>query len=102
MLATAKIFQSGNSQAIRLPKAFRFDASVREIQLRKNEATGELSFSPVDADAQRRARLEAIFKELSTQPALDDDWLPPRNDMVRNPFLDSLGDTNKRIDADAA
>ena len=89
MLATVKIFQSGNSQAIRLPKAFRFDSSVREIQLRKNETTGVLTFSPVDAEAQRRARIEAIFEELRTQPALGDDWLPPRNDVKRNPFAET-------------
>ena len=28
---TAKIFQSGNSQAVRLPKAFRFDVDEVEI-----------------------------------------------------------------------
>lgn len=88
MLATAKIFTSGNSQAIRLPKAFRFDSSIKEVLLRKNEATGELVFSPQDADAARRARLELIFAELAALPALDDDWLPPRSDAMRNPFGD--------------
>ncbi|BAT58765.1 antitoxin VapB1 [Variibacter gotjawalensis] len=31
MPRTAKIFQSGNSQAVRLPKDFRFDVSEVEI-----------------------------------------------------------------------
>mgnify|MGYP001323201756 FL=1 len=32
-----KIFQSGNSQAVRIPKAFRFDTSVVEIFKRDDE-----------------------------------------------------------------
>lgn len=34
---TAKVFQSGNSQAVRLPKAFRFDATEVEIFRRGDE-----------------------------------------------------------------
>lgn len=33
----AKIFQSGNSQAVRIPKAFRFDVSEVEIFKRGEE-----------------------------------------------------------------
>ena len=32
---TAKIFESGNSQAIRLPKAYRFDPNVKELVVRR-------------------------------------------------------------------
>ena len=32
-----KIFQSGNSQAVRIPKEFRFDSSVVEIFKRDDE-----------------------------------------------------------------
>ena len=32
-----KVFQSGNSQAVRIPKEFRFDSSVVEIFQRDNE-----------------------------------------------------------------
>ena len=38
MLATAKVFTNGNSQAIRLPKAFRVD--VDEMWIARNEVTG--------------------------------------------------------------
>lgn len=31
MTATAKVFQSGNSQAVRLPKEFRFDVDEVEV-----------------------------------------------------------------------
>lgn len=37
MRAIAKVFQSGNSQAVRLPKAFRFKASEVEIFRRGDE-----------------------------------------------------------------
>ena len=37
MHATAKVFQSGNSQAVRLPKAFRFKTSEVEIFRRGDE-----------------------------------------------------------------
>lgn len=36
-MATAKVFQSGNSQAIRLPKAFRFHSKEVEITRRGDE-----------------------------------------------------------------
>jgi antitoxin VapB len=37
VMATAKVFQSGNSQAIRLPKEFRFRSKEVEITRRGNE-----------------------------------------------------------------
>ncbi|MGH8215859.1 MAG: antitoxin [Rhodanobacteraceae bacterium] len=37
MSAIAKVFQSGNSQAVRLPKAFRFHADEVEIFRRGDE-----------------------------------------------------------------
>ena len=36
-MATARVFKSGNSQAVRLPKAFRFQSSVVEIVRRGDE-----------------------------------------------------------------
>jgi antitoxin VapB len=36
-MAVAKIFQSGNSQAVRLPKEFRFRSKEVEIMRRGNE-----------------------------------------------------------------
>jgi antitoxin VapB len=37
VMTTAKIFQSGNSQAVRLPKAFRFSADEVDIFRRGDE-----------------------------------------------------------------
>ncbi|NOS89873.1 MAG: AbrB/MazE/SpoVT family DNA-binding domain-containing protein [Methylococcaceae bacterium] len=44
MLTTVKIFKTGNSQAVRLPKAFRFDST--EVWLHKDELTGVLTVTP--------------------------------------------------------
>lgn len=47
-MTTAKIFMSGRSQAVRLPKEFRFDCA--EVYIRRDTLTGEiiLSQKPVD------------------------------------------------------
>jgi len=34
-MATAKVFQSGNSQAVRLPKELRFPPEVKEVAVRR-------------------------------------------------------------------
>jgi antitoxin VapB len=34
-MATAKVFWSGNSQAIRLPKEFRFPSDTHEVEIRR-------------------------------------------------------------------
>jgi len=47
MLTTTKIFHSGHSQAVRLPKAFRLTGD--EVWISKNEATGEITLTPKKA-----------------------------------------------------
>ncbi len=47
----AKIFQTGRSQAVRLPAAFRFD--TREVYIRRDEATGDVILSRRPADWDR-------------------------------------------------
>ena len=48
-MTTARIFQSGNSQAVGLPKEFRFGVDQVEIFRRGNEVV--LREKPVDASA---------------------------------------------------
>lgn len=73
MVATAKVFTTGNSQAVRLPKAFRVDA--REMWISRNEQTGEITLMPKpDVDA-----LQAFLLELRSLPA-SDEFVPPRED----------------------
>lgn len=44
----AKVFQTGRSQAVRLPLAFRFD--TKEVFIRRDEATGDVILSPRPSD----------------------------------------------------
>jgi antitoxin VapB len=79
---TAKVFTNGNSQAIRLPKAYRVDVS--EMWISKNEVTGEIVLKPKKS----RDELEAFFEELRTMP-ITEDFLPPRDDAwAPDPFAD--------------
>jgi antitoxin VapB len=73
MVGTAKVFTTGNSQAVRLPKAFRVHA--REMWITRNEQTGEITLKPKpDADT-----LQAFLQELRSLPA-SDEFVPPRDD----------------------
>ena len=58
---TAKVFQSGNSQAIRLPKAWRFSATTVQI-----EKTGR-GLLIIDPKAQAR-RVKALAKLYGSCP----------------------------------
>lgn len=76
MLATAKVFTTGNSQAIRLPKAFRVDAT--EVWITKNDITGEITIKPKDDDKRQRDLAELI-KMIKENP-FTEDFIPERSD----------------------
>ena len=79
MIATAKIFTTGNSQAIRLPKAFRLDAE--EVWISKSR-DGILTIQPKP----KKDELEAFLAELRSMPPTEE-FLQPRDDAPRpNPF----------------
>lgn len=83
MQATAKVFNTGHSQAVRLPKAFRVDAT--EMWISKNEITGEITLKPVVND---ESKLDTLFRMLKENP-LPDDFLAERTySPPRNPFDD--------------
>jgi len=67
-MTLARIFQSGNSQAVRLPKEFRFDVDEVEI-LRRGE---EVILRPVPVSG------AAVFEALTAMPA--DFWPEGRQD----------------------
>ena len=86
MIATAKIFTTGNSQAVRLPKAFR--VNVQEMWIVRNEVTGEITLKPKDTEELRRRRLDALMAAIAENP-LPDNFLSDdsrQNDPPRNPF----------------
>jgi antitoxin VapB len=76
-LTLARIFQSGNSQAVRLPKEFRFDVDEVEI-LRWGD---EVILRPVPVSG------AAVFEALAALP--QDLWPEGRQDeppQMREPF----------------
>ena len=86
MLATAKVFTNGHSQAIRLPKAFRVD--VDEMWIARNEVTGEITLRPKDTEALRKRRLDALMAAIAQNP-LPDNFLSDasrQNNPPKNPF----------------
>ena len=88
MLATAKVFTNGHSQAIRLPKAFRVD--VDEMWIARNEVTGEITLKPKDTEALRKRRLDALMASISQNP-LPDNFLSDasrQNNPPKNPFAE--------------
>lgn len=85
MQNTAKVFTNGNSQAIRLPKAFR--VKVMEMWISKNEVTGEITLKPKDDDKRQR-KLNRLFQMIENHP-ISDDFLPPRDDAwAPDPFAE--------------
>ena len=88
MYATAKVFTNGNSQAIRLPKAFRVD--VDEMWITRNEVAGVITLKPKpkpkDTKTLRHRRLDALMAAIAENP-LPDNFLsdtcrlnkPPKN-----------------------
>jgi antitoxin VapB len=59
----AKVFQSGNSQAVRLPKEFRFDGKEVEI----SKSAGSVILTPVKNDFEKAflalTELKDAFKD---------------------------------------
>ncbi len=94
-MAETTVFQSGNSQAVRLPKEFRFKSKTVEIFRRGDEVVlrerprtvGEvLAALPPLTDEDRSALDEvmAIIREPQPQQERDfswmDDWQPPADE----------------------
>lgn len=82
MIATAKVFTTGHSQAIRLPKAFR--VNTPEVWITKSDNAGGMTIQPKPTHDD----LEAFLAELHAL-APSDEFLLPRDDPARpNPFED--------------
>ena len=60
---TAKVFKTGRSQAVRLPKDFRFDVS--EVFIRRDEATGGVVLSAKDSNEFIWKKILQEMEELS-------------------------------------
>jgi antitoxin VapB len=68
---TAKLFQNGRSQAVRLPAEFRFTGS--EVYIRRDPETGDVILS-------RRPESWEEFFELTRQLEIPEDFMRDRKD----------------------
>ena len=73
----AKVFQTGRSQAVRLPAAYRFD--TKEVFVRRDEATGDVILS------RRPTDWEDLFKAADRVGAEGADFLQDRKDGPAQP-----------------
>jgi len=73
MLATAKLFQNGQSQAVRLPKEFRFD-NLKEVFIKK--VNGMVILIPKSD----KSVWDTMFDSLDE---VSDDFMPTREDLTQ-------------------
>ena len=81
MTQTAKLFTTGRSQAVRLPKEFRFEG--KEVSIRRDPATGDVVLS------KRHRSWDAFFALLEKTEVPADFLTPEDRDLdfsVRDPF----------------
>ena len=83
-MSDTTVFQSGNSQAVRLPKEFRFKSKTVEIFRRGDEVVlrekrrtmGELLDSLPPVTPEMAAEMALVFAHArDLQPAPDRDWV---------------------------
>ena len=72
MISTAKLFMTGRSQAVRLPKSFRFEGT--EVFIRRDFRTGEVVLTPKPTSWQE-------FFELANQTEIPSDFMTYREDL---------------------
>ena len=71
-MPTAKLFMTGKSQAVRLPKAFRFQGA--EVYIRRDQDTGEVVLSA------KQNSWETFF-QLADSVAIPADFMANREDL---------------------
>lgn len=76
MLATAKLFQTGHSQAVRLPKAYRLPGN--EVWAHKNEVTGVVTLTPKKS---KNDGLDKLFK-LITDADVPEEFMAERDNQA--------------------
>ena len=78
-LAVAKVFMNGRSQAVRLPKEFRFDTDEVTVE---RQADGAVVLRPLkESHAQWAARLHAILADMDDLDFIERDSLPAVDDI---------------------
>lgn len=79
-LAVAKVFMNGRSQAVRLPKEFRFD--TEEVTVERLE-DGAVVLRPVPSDSNEAwfQRVMAILDQFEGMEEIERDRTPPVDDI---------------------
>ena len=76
--STAKVFTTGRSQAVRLPKAFRFDTDEVTIEKIGNAVV----LRPIQTDEQWWAQMESAMNGLrDVMDFVERDRTPPKDDI---------------------
>lgn len=92
MTTTAAVFMSGNSQAVRLPKAFQFKSKAVEIYRRGDEVVlrerkqtlGEALGNWPLVSENEASDWDRIMKEATSQVPQDRDWSDLLGDQPRS------------------
>lgn len=79
VLATAKVFTTGRSQAVRLPKAFRFDTAEVTIERQGNAVVLRPKLTPEQWWAQMESAMNALRGEIQY---VERERLPLENDIA--------------------
>ena len=82
-MGIAKLFMTGQSQAVRLPKEFRFEAT--EVEIRRDEITGEVILRP-----KRHAWTD--FYALADKTDIPSDFLNADDRLKNDPLVDPFAD----------
>jgi len=90
MQVVAKLFKSGNSQAVRLPKAFRMPGD--SVWIDRDPTTGNIILKAKDDDKRKRD-LEELLRLIHENP-FKEDFIEPRDDAPGpSPFDDGVEPT---------
>ena len=91
-MRTARIFNNGNSQAVRLPKQFRITAA--EVFIRKDASTGDIVLSTRPSEG-----AWAAFFALRDKTRLPEDFMRERPmnavEITRDPFAIPVTNSNR-------
>jgi antitoxin VapB len=82
-MGVAKLFMTGQSQAVRLPKEFRFEGT--EVDIRRDEVTGEVILRP-------RRQSWADFYALADKTHIPADFMGKADLLANDPVIDPFGD----------
>ena len=82
-MGVAKLFMTGQSQAVRLPKEFRFEGT--EVEIRRDEMTGEVVLRP-------KRHSWADFYALADKTQIPADFMGKADRLANDPVVDPFGD----------